>query len=263
MRTLRKYLRIAGINLQTALMYPANLYSGLLFYVMFISIFFCLWRAIYAGKPQVTFTLTQMVWYLCLTEVVAFSTRGSQLGQIDGDIRSGAIAYQMNRPYHFVAYVFASSMGQMLFNLALFGTAAFFLGLFTVGPLPGFSMLHLPAMVFSLLLGVCLNFFFQLALRLSAFQLEDSTGVCLVYSKMVFMMGTFLPVELLPGFLQRIARFLPFSYVSWAPARLVVAFSWPSFAALVLPQCVWLLVAVGAALGMYRAGARRVSANGG
>ena len=38
------------------------------------------------------------------------------------------------------------------------------------------------------------------------------------------MLGMFIPVEFLPGWLQTITRYLPFSYMTWAPARLIVAF---------------------------------------
>lgn len=258
-----KYLRVAGISLQTALAYPAGLVSGLGFYALFIYVFFCLWRAIYSGGLESGYTLPHMVWYLCLTELVAFSTRGEQFGQMGDDIKTGAIAYQIARPYHYLGYQFAYGMGQTLFNLAVFGGAALTMALLTVGPLPGFEPARLPAMLLSLALGVCLNFFARLSLALSAFQLEDSFGPYLIYQKLVFMLGTFLPIEMLPGWLQGVARWLPFSYVAWAPARLITRFSWPLFWQVVPVQALWMLIALGIALRMYRAGERKLSANGG
>lgn len=258
-----KYVRIAGVSLQNSLAYPGNVLSGLGFYALFIYVFFCLWRAIYGGGLSADFSLPQMVWYLCLTEVVAFGTRSTLFGQMNEDIKSGAIAYHMARPYHYVWYQFAYGLGQMALNLVMFGAAALAMGMLTVGPLPTFRLVHLPPMLLSLLLGTCLTFFVQLALGLTAFYWEDNTGAFFVYSKLVFMLGTFLPLEFLPQWLQRVARFLPFSYVAWAPARLVVDFSWPMFWQLVPVQCLWLVLAGFGAFAMFRLGARRVSANGG
>lgn len=260
---LGKYMRVAGISLQTALAYPAGMASGMGFYALFIYVFSCLWRAIYDGGLESGYSLPQMIWYLCLTELIAFSTRRSQLGQIDDDIKTGAVAYQIARPYSYLGYQFAYGMGQTLFSLLVYGAMALAMALLTVGPLPGFQAIHLPAMLLSLALGVCLNFFFMLALTLSAFHLEDSFGPYLIYQKLVFMLGTFLPVELLPEWLQGVARWLPFSYVAWAPARLFSRFSWPLFAQIVPVQALWLLFAMGAALAMYRSGEKKLSANGG
>ena len=54
-----------------------------------------------------------------------------------------------------------------------------------------------------LLLSMCLG--------LTAFFLEENSGLRFIYSKLVFMLGTFLPLEFLPGWLANIARCLPFS----------------------------------------------------
>jgi len=263
MKKAGKYLRIAGISLQTALAYPAGLASGLGFYALFLCVFFFLWRAIYTGGLESGYTLPQMVWYLCITEVVAFSTRGEQFGQMEEDIKTGAIAYQLARPYHYLGYQFAYGMGQTLFNLAVYGAMAIVMGSVTVGMLPGFQIAHLPMMLLSLALGVCVNFFARLSLSLSAFQLEDSFGPYLIYQKLVFMLGAFLPIELLPDWLQDVARWLPFSYVAWAPARLITRFSWPMFWRIVPVQVLWLLLSMGIALRLYRAGEKKLSAHGG
>ncbi len=258
-----KYLRIAGISLQTALIYPAGLVSGLGFYALFIYVFSRLWSAMYAGGLENGYTLPQMVWYLCVTELVAFSARNSAFGQMNSDIKTGAIAYQIARPYHYLGYQFAYSMGQSLYGLLVYGALGCVLALATVGPLTGFNPLHLPAMLLSLALGICLNFFARLVISLSAFFIEDNFGPFLIYNKLVFMLGTFLPLEMLPGWLQGVARWLPFSYVAWAPARLITRFSWPMFWQVVPVQMLWLAAAVALSLRVYHAGRRRLDANGG
>jgi ABC-2 type transport system permease protein len=52
----------------------------------------------------------------------------------------------------------------------------------------------------------------------------------------------------LPDWLQTIARALPFSAITYAPAKLFVAFSWPEFGQLLTSQLIWLLLAGGCSM---------------
>ena len=64
-------------------------------------------------------------------------------------------------------------------------------------------------MALSIALGITMQFFMQMALGLTAFRLEDNTALYLIFQKLVFMLGVFLPVEFLPGWAQAIAPFTP------------------------------------------------------
>lgn len=260
---MRKYLRIAGASLQSAITYRGNVWTGYCFYVLFLYVFYNLWRAIYSGGRVEGFTFAQMIWYLCMTELISFGTRSNIYRQITDDVKTGQVAYQLNRPYKYVSYQFANALGPNAFNLATYAPLAIAVGLVLVGPIPGYDLRTLPLAVLSMVLGMQLNFFFMMALGLSAFRIEENFGVYLIYQKLVFMMGTFIPVEFLPGWMQVIAKMLPFSYVSWAPAKLVVAFDWAFFWQAVPVQAAYLVLAIGLAEGMYRMGVRGIQANGG
>ncbi|HHY83349.1 MAG TPA: hypothetical protein GX505_11850 [Clostridiales bacterium] len=263
MKFLRKYSTIIRISLQNAFVYRSNVLGGLLFYIVFIFVFFNLWRAIYQSGKVAGYTLSQMVWYLCMTELIAFGCKSNVFRQMNEDVKSGSIAYQLNRPYHYIIYQFSYTFGGIIFNLLIYGALAIVLGLIMVGPIPGFQLSLLPFGIFSAVLGILLNFFFLMALGLTAFRLEDNTAFFLIYQKLVFMLGMFIPLEFLPGWIQRIARWLPFSYVTWAPARLIVAFSWDLFRQVVPMQLLWLAVSVLFASGMYNYGVRGLQAHGG
>lgn len=259
----RKYLIIARVNLQSALTYRAAVFSRCAFYTLFIYVFMRLWTAIYRDGSVSGYTLTQIVWYLIMTELIVFGL-GSGIHQtMNDEVRDGSIAYRVSRPVHYVLYQYAGAMGQALLNLLIFGLLAAALGFLFVGPLPAFSALHLPGIAVSALLGLSINFFFHMLIGLSAFVLEDNTALYLIYQKLAFMLGVFLPVEFLPKWLQSIAANLPFSYVAWAPARLFVNFSWPLFFELAPRQLLWLAVAAAATLLCYRLSARRLQTNGG
>jgi len=263
MKAIRKYGTVLKLSLQNAFVYRSNVIGGLLFYTLFIFVFFNLWRAIYQGGRVAGYSLTQMVWYLCITELVVFGCRSGVFGQMNEDVKSGSIAYQLNRPYHYVFYQFFTALGGMVFNLLVFGTMAIVLGMIMVGPIPGFRLQSLPFVLISGIMGMVLNFFILMALGLTAFRMEENFAFYLIYQKLVFMLGMFIPVEFLPGWLRDIARFLPFSYVAWAPARLAVAFSWELFIEVFPVQVLWAVIAFFIAMAMYRFGVSGIQAHGG
>lgn len=262
-RRARKYRAIFRVSLQNAFTYRGNVVGRMALYTLFIFVFFNLWRAITHGGEVAGYTLPQMVWYLCITELIVFGCRSPFLSQMNDDIKSGAIAYQLGRPYHYVFYQFAQALGGNVFSLVSYGAVAIILGLVMVGPLPGFSLLQLPFALLSLLLGVVINFFFLMCIGMSAFKIEDNTALNLIYHKLVFMLGMFIPIEMLPGWAQNAARLLPFPYIAWAPAKLFVSFSWELFSQVVPLQFLWAVVSILLTLAIYHAGAKGIEAHGG
>ena len=263
MSAFSKYLTVLRISLQNAFAYRSNVLGGLVFYAIFMFVFFSLWRAIYQSGEVAGYSLVQLVWYLSMTELIMFGCRTGIYSQMNEDVKSGSIAYQLNRPYHYVLYQFFNALGGMIFNLIIYGVMGILLAMIMVGPIPGFNFLTLPLSLISVMLGIFINFFFLMTLGLTAFRLEDNTAIYLISQKLVFMLGMFIPVEFLPDWHQTITRYLPFSYVTWAPARLIVSFSWELFWSAIPAQLLWLGISVVLAIGMYQHGIAGIQAHGG
>ncbi|MCL2548330.1 MAG: hypothetical protein FWE76_04095 [Symbiobacteriaceae bacterium] len=263
MKSIVKYSGIARQSLLNAIQYPANIISRLLMYSLFISVFFCLWGAIYQGGEVHGYSLVQMIWYLCFTELIVFCCRTTVYTQMNDDVKSGAIAYLLVRPCHYIIFQFFQSLGELCVNLVAFGSYAIVLALTYVGVLEGFSFYNMPYILISFILGITLNFFMLISLGLTAFIWEENTGFYFVYQKLIFMLGMFIPLEFLPVWLQSIARMLPFSYVAWAPARLAVAYS-SEFRDQVLPlQFLWVFASVWLAVFCYSRAVLHIQGQGG
>ena len=263
MKKLKKYLIIARVSLGNAIMYRATLLSRFCFYTLFIYVFMSLWRAIYQEGSVHGYSYAQIVWYLIMTEFVGFACGTNIYRSMNDDIKSGAVAYLIGRPTHYVFYQFANSMGQTLLSFVSFGVLAGVLGLLFVGPLPTFAIAGILPLMLSIALGILLNYFFLMLIGLSAFIIEDNFAFYLIYQKLCFMLGMFLPVEFLPAWLQPIAKNLPFSYVSWAPAKILVDYSPDLCLELIPRQAAWVLVSVALTLAFYRVCVRRLQVNGG
>ncbi|MFQ5434011.1 MAG: ABC transporter permease, partial [Anaerolineae bacterium] len=96
------------------------------------------------------------------------------------------------------------------------------------------------------------------------FVIEDIFSVRLIYQKLTFILGgLLLPVDFLPGWLQTIARVLPFQLTTYAPAKLFVAFSAGQFADLLVRQILWISVIGYFLIRQYRWATNHLAINGG
>ena len=258
-----KYLMIMKTGFQNAIAYRAAAIAQLCFCTLFIYVFVSLWRAIYHEGGVHGYDYSQIIWYLIMTEFITFLCGVGVLNNINEEVKTGSIVYQIGRPVHYVLYQFASSMGQVLFNFLTFGPLSVILGLLFVGPLRSFRLEGLPMLALSIGLSVILNFFILVLIGLSALVVEDNFALFLIYQKLGFMLGMFLPVEFLPAWLQPVAKALPFSYVYWAQAKLFVNFSSETCVELIPRQAAWATAAVIVALASYRLCVRRLAINGG
>ena len=263
MKILRKYFTIARVSIGNAIAYRAPLFSRFCFFTLFVYVFISLWRAIYKEGNVHGYSYLQIVWYLIMTEYVSFACGTDIYRKMNEDVKTGTIAYLIGRPTHYIFYQFANSLGQILLNLVSFGILAAILGLTLVGPLPDFTIIGLPPLMLSIVLSILLNYFFLMLIGLSAFIMEDNFALFLIYQKICFMLGLFLPVEFLPAWLQAIAKGLPFSYIFWAPAKIFVDYS-PALCWELIPrQAVWVLISMALTLGCYHLSVRRLQVNGG
>ena len=263
MKTLRKYLTIARVSIGNSIAYRASLISRFCFFTLFIYVFVSLWRAIYKEGSVHGYTYSQIVWYLIMTEYVAFACGNDIYRRMNEDVKTGAIAYLIGRPTHYVFYQFANSLGQILLSIVSFGALAGILGLILVGPLHTFTVAGLPALLLSVILSIMLNYFFLMLIGLSAFIMEDNFAIFLIYQKICFMLGLFLPVEFLPEWLQPIAKALPFSYVHWAPGKIFVDYS-PQLCWQLIPrQAAWTIAVAALTLISYNLSVKRLQVNGG
>lgn len=265
MQLIRKYSEISKITMANSLVYFWNFISKNLFFVFIMFIYLMLWKNIYAQKGSTVggLTINQMIWYLIFTELVTLSRTDVHL-QINDDVKNGNIAYLLNRPYNYVLYCFSYFIGEVGIKLLTNGIIGVLIGLLYVGSLKGFNFINLPFILLSLVLGCCINFFIFISLALTSFWFEDNNAFFWIYSKLIFTLGGMLmPIELFPKWLQRVSQYLPFSYVTYVPARLAVDFSFTGFLRGFLIQVIYFAVFFVLAMLLYWRGAKNLNVNGG
>lgn len=259
-----KYWEVAKIGFFNSFVYIMDFLARALFIGLIIFILVQLWEVVYAGGNDIIegFTISMMIWYLAMTESIVTSP-GRIIEQIGGEVRSGDIAQKINKPYNYVMFNYASSLGKTLISFATTFAIASVITFLLVG---GFSLklVHLPLIFFSVFLGLTLHFLIMAMLGLFALWLEDAHALHFIYQKIIFILGgMLLPLEIFPSWLEGISKILPFSYVAYHPAKLWVMFKWSYLVEVLIGQLIWIGVAILAITIIYHIGVRRLSINGG
>lgn len=261
----RKYLAAFRISLAAQLAYPAEIVMRLLFLVVIMFIFASLWHTTFAEMNATRLgglTVTQMLWYLAITEALILSRPRTTL-RLDEEVRTGAFAYAVARPYHFVLFRYAEASGERVLRLALNIVAgAALAALFTGGS--GLSGAGLAPGLVLAILAVTVDFLLTFCVQMLAFWVEDTTPFVFVYERLLMIMGgMLLPLTLFPGPLEPVARLLPFASIIGEPAATLVAFDAGRWLQSLALLAVWLVLAGSGAAVLFRHGLRVVSANGG
>jgi ABC-2 type transport system permease protein len=213
------YVEMIRIRFLTMLAYRLNYFSGILTYVVYTGGYYFLWNAVYGGRESLGgMTAAAMTTYLA----IAWMTRSFYFNNLDreiaDEIKSGAVAIQMIRPYNYLAGKLFSALGEALFRLLFWMIPGMVVAalLFPV-QLPGNAgtyALWALAAAMAFLVSALLNAVFGLL----TFFLQNAQGLRWAKSLATDLLsGLFLPLTFYPIWLQAIIRWLPFQTISYLP----------------------------------------------
>ena len=198
--------------------------------VLFMGVFMALWTTAYgvSGEAELSgYSLVEMVWYLAMTETIILSS-SRVFVEISEAVKAGDLAYTLARPLSYPFYQVAHSLGgslpRFVLNL-LIGSLVVGLG---IGSVAG-NLAGLFAFLVTAALAMLLDSLIAVLIGLLAFWLEEVLPAFWIYQKLLFTVGgMFLPLEMFPDWLRRVAWWLPFRFITYVPARTLVDFD-PGF----------------------------------
>ncbi len=240
---------------------PGTIAVGALFYVIVVAALSAVWRvaADANGGALAGYSAAALTWYIATSESATVSLNVRMIGDLGDDIAAGTIAVELLRPASVLWVRVAAELGRAAARLAFMAPLGFGLATVTAGGPPDAVALVLAVPAVGLALAA--NVVAQHAFAASAFWLRNATTAWFLYQKLVFVVGGMLiPLEVFPGWLQGIARVLPFQAMAYAPARLASGHVEP---VLLLEQLAWLAVLAVVATAVFRSGERRLQVVGG
>lgn len=261
MKKIKKYMTVFKISFVNDMMYSRNFIGQFLFFGLFLFVYSFLWRTVFKEGEIEGFDFVKMMWYFMFTESIMLA-KYSFHREMSQDIKTGDIAYHLNKPYSYMLFMYSkylsSSLTKMVMNL-LFGSLILFLALQNTPLNPLNTVLG----IISSIMGLTINFVFFFLIGLSALWFEENTAFQFIYSKFLFTIGgLFIPIEFFPEWLKKISDILPFKYVLNAPAKVYIN-GLEEFLKVFPVQILNVFIWGGLIMMLFKAGTKRLNINGG
>jgi ABC-2 type transport system permease protein len=215
------YVAMIGKSFRKHLAYRSEVWVRIVIGVAWVGIQVAIWTSLIGSGAVDGITLPDMITYAILNTVIALAMMDRSLAELDERIRSGDVAVDLIKPYHYPLSLVADGLGRSLFS-ALFSVlptlviAALFFGFQPPASAASgfaFAVAFLLAMAVSFSLACLvgmLGFYF-----LATFHFQWALGAL-----RTLFAGTMVPLWFYPDGLQMLARALPFQFLAFIPASM-------------------------------------------
>jgi ABC-2 type transport system permease protein len=226
------------------LAYRARYYVGIITYIIYIAIYYYIWRAIYAHSSVIdSFSLSQIVTYAS----VGWISRSFFFNNLDRDIErkvvDGSLSLDLLKPVDFQGMQYARVLGESLFRLVLFAapTAVVAFALFPIKP--PVSVAAGLAFMLSTLLACLVYTNINFLVGSLAIPLKNIEGIAYAkHNLILFLSGLLIPFDMLPKTLGTILTYLPFAAVSYLPLNIYIGrTTGPEIVQALLLQAFWMI----------------------
>ena len=264
---MRKYMYVFGSTFKTKSTTIFDTLLSMIGYIIMSFVLVELWSYVYGAEGYSVingFSMSQTLWHLVVAEFITSCIRGKAwVKSMSADVKSGAVAYKLNKPYDYYTYSLVSSFSEGMWIFAFYLPLCFILGGLLVGDFSVISLVGVVPSILTCILSVLLSCVLYSIIGLSSFWVEDATPFSWILQKVCFMCGLLFPVEFLPEAIRPIIYYSPIYGVYSGPSRLIANFSWEQFGLVVLSQVAWIVVLYIIGRLIFSRAKRKVNVNGG
>lgn len=263
---LKKYASIMRVTSATRLTYRVDQISEIIFLLIILTVLYFFHRVALSTATVAQsegLTLTQVMWIVFFVNVFASERRKGVSQQLNEEIHSGQIAYQLNRPYSYILFHLAQYLGDKV--PSLLGTGALCSGAlcYFVG-LPKVSLPSVLIGMCMLMIGLIINFFMQFCIGLCAFWVGNVDPIRWIYKQLQSLAGgAVIPIAFFPAAVKKFMLLLPFSHLAYGAARLIVDYDHSSVYFYVSMELIWLVIIIVGARALFARGIKHVVIGGG
>ncbi|WP_294764022.1 ABC-2 family transporter protein, partial [uncultured Lactobacillus sp.] len=214
---LKTYRAVSKISLKSILANKSSVVILLLQALVPSIVMFYLWSLILNhGQTVGGFTKNQIVIYYIGVNFINSFVWYAIDWELNDDIHSGELSNIIHRPIAIEKYYFAKMVGDRLANLLLLAPILIIGILYIlVKNLLQISPIVLLEFAFSIIMSAVLWFLFSYIIGSVAYWFDNLFFVLLVKEVLVNLLaGFYFPLEILPPFLVKITKCLPFQYFS-------------------------------------------------
>lgn len=262
----RIYKRLWQVNWAEQWQYRANLLMYLLYWLVSPVVYLAVWTTVATSQGNVNgLTANDFITYYLTLLIVDTLTSDITIHILAYKIQDGTLSGDLLKP---VDPVLTSTLTYNLAFKAL--TLIVLIPIWLVLALlvhPDFSAVTLSSLLLAIpavVLGFGISFLLGATITCVAFWTTRVYSLAEFYWAIIILFsGQFVPLELMPPFLQQIAQFLPFQLLKYFPIQLILGKLPPEVIFLDFGLgLLWFVVALLLFRGVWRAGLKRFSAVG-
>jgi ABC-2 type transport system permease protein len=222
-RPLRHYAEFARIGFVNILAFRLRYYTGIITYLINVSVYYFIWKALYAADPQFAagFDFAEMTTYVAVGWIIRsvyFNNIDSEIAQ---DVQTGNVVMAMLKPTGEQARYLGQAMGEAAFRLILLTTPSALL-IALIFPVQGpASAGHFAAFLFALAGSVMLTGALNFIVGALALRLKAILGLLRAkFYVQELLSGLLVPLTMFPPALAAAMAWLPFQHIAYTPLRI-------------------------------------------
>ena len=222
----RKYARLQSLFLQEALAYRAEGAIWFLFDVLPPLTMVFLWLTAYAGRAEVAgYTLPGIVGYYLVVMILHTVLTPYPEYDVSRQVREGTISQHLVRPLSIWLYYLLGELAWKAIRVALL-VPVVTIALLLLRPVLvelSFSPIQVGGFVIASSLSFGLTYLLKMTLAWSAFWFNESYALFELFGLSVLVFGGFMiPLEMLPEPIRLVGAALPFQYLYYFPANVLL-----------------------------------------
>ena len=226
-----------------------------------------LWLSSYNGRASINgFTPSAMVVYYMVVLFLTCAVESHVMWDMATEIKAGKFNIYLTRPYSYRAYIYASNISWRLMRTFVF------IPLFAIILLMFHRWVHWNPADYdfgwqfwaAIVLGHIVSFSLSFALGLLGLYVVEVHSIYMFYYlPLVIFSGQIAPLAFFPAKVAFFAKLLPFGYTLGFPAQIFIrqttgTMIWAGFAM----QLMWIALATGLSVILWRGGLKRYTAYG-
>ena len=222
-RPLRRYLEYARIGFVNILAFRLRYYTGIVTYLINVTVYYFIWKALYAADPEFAegFSFPEMVTYVAVGWVI----RSVYFNNIDQnmatDVQSGDIVVNLLKPASVQSIYLGRALGEAAFRLFMLTVPAGIVIAAIFPVMPPASSLDFAAFLLSLAGSVLLVGALNFIIGSLAVRMKTILGLLRAkYYIQELLSGLLVPMTLFPAAVAGALAWLPFQHIAYTPLRI-------------------------------------------
>jgi ABC-2 type transport system permease protein len=263
---LRIYQRLWQVNWAEQWQYRANLIMYLLYWLVSPIVYLSVWTTVARTQGSVSgLTVNDFTTYYMTLLIVDNLTAEITVHLLGYKIQDGTLAGELLKPMHpILTQTLIHNLAFKALNLVVL--VPIWLGLCLLVQ-PNFSAVTLPSLLLAIpavIFGFAINFLLGATFTCLGFWTTRVYSIVEFYwAILTLFSGLFVPLELMPPFIQRLAQFMPFQLLKYFPIQLILGrLSTEIIIRDFALDCLWLGLSLILFTLVWRAGLKRFSAVG-